>query len=178
MLWVRRAPALDPDDLGLEGPGSGVLEHEDAPVHRQVLDEDVHDVVEQLVEGHMVDEGLADLAEDGDDPLVLLEALQVEARRRGSSVAAARRRLLEKVLDLDDRVRAWEKGVPSTGSTRAGRSRSKKKRVEPMRISSPRAEIDLRRDPAAVDERPVLAALVDEGEAPLGRGDDGVAGQS
>jgi hypothetical protein len=35
-------------------------------------------------------------------------------------------------------------------------------------------EVDLAGDAAAVAVRPVLAALVDQREAPLGRGDDGV----
>ncbi len=91
---------------------------------------------------------------------------------------AGRPRLLEEVLDLDDRVRAVGEGRALDGldgglevlvEVEAGRA------DEDLVAAG---EIDLAADAAAVDEGPVLAALVDQGVAPLGRDDDGVAARA
>ncbi len=135
-------------------------------------------MLEELVERHVVDQGLADLAQDGDDLVVLLEALQVEPPARRLQNHGRRGRFLEDVLDLDDGVRAVGEGRPFD---HLDVGLEVPVEIEARRADEdlvPPGEVDLAADAAPVDEGAVLTALVEEGVALLRRGDDGVAARA
>ena len=59
-------------------------QHQEAAVGRHVLEDDVHDLLEDLLDRPDRDERLRDLGEDLEDPVGLLDLLDVDRRRPSS----------------------------------------------------------------------------------------------
>ena len=156
---ISQTLIVDPDDLRNELSWISLFEHQYSPVHRKILCDEVHDVIEEFVERFVEKQRFVDFIDNGQRSMFQLDLFDID-RSGGSTDGSADIMFFENIIEMHDSVDVSRRGRGIGDFDIGGDLFVKDYASRSDKDFIPLFQLEFSRDAFAVDKSPIFAVVV------------------